>query len=141
MSSKYFVNGTDLSTKVNLNPNSTVNLNTVFNGVDLYNDALDNVSSYFFDTSSNLQNIKTNFTYKNVDIINYCYPKQYVEYTTSQSNISVPSNLINGVKVVLIGVGVEVEQVVEVVLLFMMVHLLLQYHKELVVEVVVVLEY
>ena len=36
-------------------------------------------------------------------MINQCYPKNYVEYTTSQLNISVPSNLAYGIKVVLMG--------------------------------------
>ena len=103
MSSKYFVNDIDLSTILNLNPNSTVNLNTIFNGVDLSNNALDTLTNYYFDTSSNLQNVVTHFNYQNSDIVNHCYPKNYVEYTTSQSNITVPSNLIYGIKVFLIG--------------------------------------
>ena len=86
MTSKYFIDNSDLSNIINLNPNSNVNVNNIFLGVDLSNNALDSVTSYYFDTSSNLQNIQTNFLYQNIDIINYSYPKNYIDYTTSTSN-------------------------------------------------------
>ena len=103
MTSKYFIDNNDLSNKINLNPSSNVNVNNIFLGVDLSNNPLDSVTSYYFDTSSNLQNIQTNFLYQNIDIINYSYPKNYIDYTTSTSNIPVPTNLIYGVKIILIG--------------------------------------
>ena len=92
MTSKYFIDNNDLSNKINLNPSSSVNVNNVFTGLDLSSNALDQIDSFYFNTSTNLQNIKTNYTYQNIDIINYSYPKDYVEYTTSTSNIQVPSN-------------------------------------------------
>ena len=103
MTSKYFIDNNDLSNIINLNPNSSVNVNNIFTGLDLSSNALDSVTSYYFDTSSNLQNIQTNFLYQNIDIINYSYPKNYIDFTTSISNYQVPTNLIYGVKIILIG--------------------------------------
>ena len=45
MTSKYFIDNSDISTILNLNPNSNVNVNNIFLGVDLSNDALDSVTS------------------------------------------------------------------------------------------------
>ena len=69
MTSKYFIDNNDLSNIINLNPNSSVNVNNIFTGLDLSSNALDQIDSFYFDTSANLQNIKTNYTYNDIDII------------------------------------------------------------------------
>ena len=50
MTSKYFIDNSDLSNIINLNPSSNANVNYIFLGVDLSNNALDSVTSYYFDT-------------------------------------------------------------------------------------------
>ena len=41
MTSKYFIDNSDLSNIINLNPSSNANVNYIFLGVDLSNNALD----------------------------------------------------------------------------------------------------
>ena len=45
MTSKYFIDNSDLSSIINLNPSSNANVNYIFLGVDLSNNALDSVTS------------------------------------------------------------------------------------------------